>query len=643
MRKAIRWAMPLLVLAGLFAAFAAPAPAQDQDQNQNQDQNQTAEDPPSRVGRLNYMEGSVSYQVQGDTDWVAADPNRPLTTGDNLWADKDSRGEVHIDSNAIRLSSETGLSFLNLDDRTVQLQLPQGKIEVHLRQLSPGDAFEIDTPNLAFTLARTGEYVISTDPGGSSTTIVVREGQGEVTGGGDSWDIDAGQQYSFNGTDQLTESEQSAPDFDDFEAWCQSRDQAENNSVSAQYVSRDVDGYYDLDAYGNWSQDADYGPVWYPSGVAVDWVPYHVGHWVYIAPWGWTWVDSEPWGFAPFHYGRWVLVGARWGWVPGPRVVRPVYAPALVGFVGGAGFGLSVSFGGGFTGVAWFPLGPRDVFVPAYRCSPRYVQYVNVTNTRVVSAIQVTNVYNTVIVNREVTRVNYTYGGNVRAVTAVSRDTFVNARPVAGASVRINDDQFRNVRVVSVAIAPTRASYIGANAKVATARPAVPFAQRPVVANLPPRVPIQARPAPPMNNRGPQNNAPSNGFRSFGPSGNSGRVEPPPTNNAMPATNNGPRTLDEQGTPHNNAQPNSQPNNNGLRSFGPPNGANAGEKQPARGNSPQTQQNNQERYRFSPPVKAKDENYDVHPPLNQKQSQPREQRQPQPKESKPPKENNKSH
>jgi len=637
MRKAIRWAMPLLVLAGLFTAFAVPAPAQDQDQSQDQTQ-----DPPSRVGRLNYMEGSVSYQVQGDTDWVAADPNRPLTTGDNLWADKDSRGEVHIDSNAIRLSAETGLSFLNLDDRTVQLQLPQGKIEVHLRQLSPGDAFEIDTPNLAFTLARTGEYVISTDPNGSSTTILVREGEGQVTGGGDSWDLAAGQQYAFNGTDQLTESEQPVPDFDDFETWCQSRDQAENNSVSAQYVSRDVDGYYDLDEYGNWSQDADYGPVWYPSGVAVDWVPYHVGHWVYIAPWGWTWVDAEPWGFAPFHYGRWVMIGPRWAWVPGPRVVRPVYAPALVGFVGGAGFGLSVSFGGGFTGVAWFPLGPRDVFVPAYRCSPRYVQYVNVTNTRVVNVTQVTNVYNTVVINRDVTHVNYTYAGNARAVTAVSRDTFVNARPVAAAAVHINDDQFRNVRVVSTAaIAPTRSSYIGADVKVASARPAVPFSQRPVVANLPPRVPIQARPAPPMN-RGSQNNAPSNGFRSFGPSADNGRSQ-----TQTPAS--GPRTLDEQGTPRSNTQPNkpnNQPgNDNGFRSFGPQTGPNRGESnQPARGNAPQTQQN-QDRYRFSPPVKAKDENYDVHPPLNQKQSQsqPREQRQPQPKESKPPKESNKSH
>ena len=684
MRKSAHSAAALTLLAALFAIFAVATSAQSDS---------TQEDPPSRVGRLNYTNGSVSYQVQGDTDWVAADPNRPLTTGDNLWVDKDSRGELHIDSNAIRMSSETGLSFLNLDDRTVQLELPQGTIEVHLRQLSPGDAWEIDTPNLALTLAKAGEYLITTDPNGTSTSIIVREGEGEVTGGGNSWELIPGQEYNFNGADQLAYDPQPAPDFTDFEVWSQTRDERENDSVSAQYVSRDVDGYYDLDQYGDWSEDPDNGEVWYPRGVAIDWVPYHVGHWVYIAPWGWTWVDEEPWGFAPFHYGRWVLVGARWGWVPGPRVVRPVYAPALVGFVGGAGFGLSVSIGAGFTGVAWFPLGPRDVFVPAYHCSPHYVQYVNVTNTRVVNVTQVTNVYNTVIVNRDVTHVSYTYAGNARAVTAVSRDTFVNARPVARESVHINDTQIRNVRVVSAtAIAPTRASYVSANAKVATGRPAVPFSQRPVVANLPPRAPIQVHRAPqttvPSNNGATNGGSPNNnGFRNFGNQGNSqgsnGRVQPPAANNAVPVTNNPSpgAKVGTQGNASNNSQPansnsNNRPaNNNGFQPFAPPNrgnspngsaaagannmsgneGGHGNTTQPTENNrtQPQVQQNNQnnsDRYRYSPPVKANDNNYDVHPPLNQNrpqaqpQSQPREQTQPreQSQPSRPARENNNS-
>ena len=673
MRSIARSTLPLLLLAGIFVLLPTAIAAQDDNQNQA--------DPPSRVGRLNYTEGSVSYQVQGDTDWVQADPNRPLTTGDNLWVDKDSRGEVHIDSTAVRLSSETGLSILNLDDRTVQLELPQGTIEVHLRQLAPGDAFEIDTPNLSFTPTRAGEYVISTDPNGTYTSVVVREGDGEVIGGGDSWALRDGQRYTFTGSDLLAYHAEAAPDFDDFEAWSQTRDEAENNSVSAKYVSRDVDGYYDLDQYGDWSEDADYGSVWYPRAVAVDWVPYHMGHWVYIAPWGWTWVDEEPWGFAPFHYGRWVLVGARWGWVPGPRVVRPVYAPALVGFVGGAHIGVSIAIGGGFTGVAWFPLGPRDVFVPAYHCSPHYVTVVNVTNTRVVDVTRVTTVYNTVVVRRDVTHVDYTYGRNVRAVTAVSRDTFVGARPVAREAVRINDTDMHNVRVVSnTVIAPTRTSYIAADARVATARPAFDYARRPVVTNLPPRVPVQTRrPDQRGDQRGDQNGG---GFRSFG--GNNGNrnaqptndnarfgthtpprsgeaMQPPPQSSApaINSTHTQPRSGETMQQPPANSQSNggnNNGNNGGFHRFTPPNGGgangnapnNSAPQQPSRGvgsspnnggtqggnNQPLTQEGN-DRFRYSPPVRARDENYDVHPPLNQNQNRSQNENRPQGQSAQP--------
>jgi hypothetical protein len=405
-------------------------------------------DPPTRVARLNYVQGSISYQLAGEDDWVVADPNRPLTIGDNLWVDQNSRGEIHIGSTAIRLAPQTGISFLNLDDRTIQIQLAQGEIEIHLRRLEPGNAVEIDTPNLAFTPSTAGEYVIFADPSGSSTAVTIREGDGEVNSGGDSFDLPAGRQYTFNGTDQVTYDAQAAPDFDDLENFSEQRDDRENRAQSAQYVSRDIDGYYDLDDYGDWQNDPDYGAVWYPRSMFVGWAPYQDGHWVWINPWGWTWVDAQPWGFAPFHYGRWVFARNSWGWVPGPVVVRPVYAPALVAFVGGGGFGVSIGFGAGFAGVAWFPLGPRDVFVPSYRASPRYWQNINVTNSRALNATQVTNIYNTVRVN-DVTNVHYTYEHNSAAVTAVSRETFVNARPVDRANVKINDAQLASARVGS--------------------------------------------------------------------------------------------------------------------------------------------------------------------------------------------------
>ena len=486
MRKTIFLVPVLILLAGFLFALSSPALADD--------------DPPGRVARLNYIQGSISFQPGGETDWVQANPNRPLTTGDNFWADRNSRGELHIGSTSIRIGSETGITFLNLDDRTVQIQLAQGSMNVSVRRLDGGDDFEIDTPNLAFTLQRPGEYRVDVDPNGNATAITVRAGEGEATGGGSDYHMDSGDRATFSGTDTLTYDGGQAGGLDEFDSWCRSRDNREEHSQSSRYVSRDVIGYDDLDDNGEWRSVPDYGYVWFPTRVAAGWAPYRYGHWVWVAPWGWTWVEDEPWGFAPFHYGRWAEVGGGWCWVPGPLVVRPVYAPALVVFVGGPRFGMSVSFGGGGGGVAWFPLGPREVYVPPYRTSERYVQKVNVTNTTV-NVVNVTNVYN----NVNVTKVTYMHQNNVGAVTAVSHDTFVNARPVAAATVRVNAQQIQTAEVQhNFTVAPVQRSVVGAGA-VATAKPPAAVMQRQVVAKM--------TPAPP---RASFNNTPQQG-RAFRP------------------------------------------------------------------------------------------------------------------------------
>jgi hypothetical protein len=476
MRKPTSYFLFLTLAVSSLFAFSTAAMADD--------------DPPGRVARLNYIQGSVSFQPGGETDWVQANPNRPLTTGDNLWTDRNSRGELHIGSTAIRLSGETGISFLNLDDRTVQIQLAQGSLSVRVRRLEGGDAFEIDTPNLAFTVQRPGEYRFDVDPNGQTTNITVREGEGEANGGGSNFHLDSGESARVSGTDSLTFDVGHAGRLDGFDNWCGSRDDREERAQSARYVSRDVIGYEDLDDYGEWRSVPEYGSVWFPAHVAGGWAPYRYGHWVWIEPWGWTWVEDEPWGFAPFHYGRWAVVGGGWCWVPGPVVVRPVYAPALVAFVGGPRFNLSISMGGG-GGVAWFPLGPREVYVPAYRASPRYVQNVNITNTTV-NVVNVTNVYNNTTMNK----VTYMHQNNVGAVTAVSHDTFVNARPVAAAAVRVNPQQLQAAVVQrGVAVAPVRQSVVGAGAPAAVKPPAEVMTRQVVVKEAPaaPLVPFQRR------------------------------------------------------------------------------------------------------------------------------------------------------
>ena len=426
-----------------------------------QDADQQDADPPSRVARLNFIQGSISFQPAGTSDWVDANPNRPLTTGDQLWADQDSRGELHLGGSVLRIGGQTAVSFLNLTDQAVQIQVAQGSADLRVLHLEDNENYEIDTPNAAFSILRPGEYRIDVNADGTSSVVSVVNGDGEVTAGGQAYNVARGQQYSFSGTDEVSYDAEALPEPDDFQQWNIQRDQREDKMASAQYVSRDVIGYEDLDDNGSWRDDPTYGHVWFPNGVAAGWAPYHDGHWAFVAPWGWTWVEDEPWGFAPFHYGRWAIVGGGWGWVPGPVpvvgavYVRPVYAPALVAFVGGGGFAASIELGGAAgVGVAWFPLGPRDVWVPSYHVSEAYMTRVNVTNTRIVNRTEIVNVYNTTVINRNTNvAVNrtYQYQSSPGAVTAVSKTAFQNGEPVRKASVQVNAQEIQRAKVVQTA------------------------------------------------------------------------------------------------------------------------------------------------------------------------------------------------
>ena len=425
----------------------APDPQADNDQ-----------DPSSRVARLNYIDGSVTFQPGGENDWLDAVLNRPLVTGDNLWADQNSRAELHIGSTALRLGSMTGITLLEVSDHATQIRLVQGSLIVKVRHVDEQDAYEIDTPNIAFVVMEPGDYRINVDAEGARTDLIVWRGRGEVTGGGSSYTVVADQHATFIGADQLNYDIAQIPADDGFDAWAQSRDQAEDESDSANYVSRETTGYEDLDEYGSWTYVAGYGPCWRPSALVAGWAPYRFGHWSWVGPWGWTWVEDEPWGFAPFHYGRWAFVGANWVWVPGPAAVRPVYAPALVSWVGGTA-GARFSFG---AGVGWFPLAPGEVFIPYYGVSRSYVNRVNLTSTHV-EMTRISSVYNTVVMNRSFSGISYANRALPGAVTVVSRDTFVNAQPVARNVVSLPAKELAAAPVsASVAVKPVRASAIGA-------------------------------------------------------------------------------------------------------------------------------------------------------------------------------------
>ncbi|MGZ5786484.1 MAG: DUF6600 domain-containing protein [Ramlibacter sp.] len=371
-------------------------------------------DPPARVANLSRIEGSVVFAPAGETDWADAELNRPITRGDRVWTDPGARAELHLGSSALHLDSQSFVDVTNVDSLAFQASLNEGTANARVRDLQPGENFELDTPQLAFRASQPGDFRIDVDAKSGTTRVIVHSGSAQVFGaGGESLQMQAGEQLAFTGRDLEQVTLQVLPQDNGFDRWVADLNRREDQSVTARYVPRDVVGYQQLDAYGTWAQDANYGAVWYPTIAVADWAPYRYGHWDFIVPWGWTWVEDEPWGFAPFHYGRWAMIGSRWGWVPGRLGPRPIYSPALVAFVGGgSGVNFSLSIGGG-SGIAWFPLAPGEAWHPYYRASDRYVRGIN-------RNIVVSNTTNNF----------YTYQHRSDAVTAVKVDDFSRGRPV---------------------------------------------------------------------------------------------------------------------------------------------------------------------------------------------------------------------
>ncbi len=382
-------------------------------------------DPPGRVARLSEITGQVWLYNPDSNEWVAASRNRPLTSGDRVATEPGARAELQIGSSTLRIDASSELEVLQLDDDHVDLQLHDGSAIAHVRDVAGVGQLTLSTSEGRFIALSTGTYRFDRNNGRSDVTVYA--GQARYDGQNSALPVSAGQRAEFwIDSGGVAQYSLLAPVNDPFAAWSGDRDRRVVGSVGQRYVSPEMTGAAELDTYGRWEPNADYGSVWIPTAVAADWAPYSHGHWAWVRPWGWTWVDDAPWGFAPFHYGRWVYLRNNWCWTPGARVARPVYAPALVAWVGSPRANVSITIGGG-PAVGWLPLAPREVYVPGYRASSRYVQNVNITNVTNVTVIN--NVYNNPQGPRE-----FENRRAPRGVTVVPANVMAERRPVAPAA-----------------------------------------------------------------------------------------------------------------------------------------------------------------------------------------------------------------
>jgi hypothetical protein len=450
----------------------APAPAAPDQQMVQDDDSQ---DPSSRVARMQFMDGQVSIQPGGVNDWVAGTLNRPMTTGDNVWTDKDSKAELNVGTGVFRMGAETSVTLANVADQTTQLQVHQGTLNLRVRHLYDGETYEVDTPNMAFTIQKPGDYRFDVDPNADTSYVTVWKGEGNATGDGPSVEVRQGERTKFSNGTSMAYSTDRAPGYDQFDQWAMARDERMDNSQSAKYVSPDVIGSSDLDDYGKWQKNDEYGNVWIPNDQNQDWQPYTNGNWTYEQPYGWTWVGYEPWGFAPYHYGRWVYGGWGWGWAPGPYAYwgRPYYAPALVSWYGGGwggGFGIGVGFSGGW---GWCPLGWGEAYHPWYHAGRNYFRNVNIRNTRITNITNITNNY----YNGKGTG-NGGYGGYrsrnfQHGLVYAKGDAVTRGLPVRNNRISLNSTQRAqlaqhpiNARNMGSQLRPTREARLGGAAAV---------------------------------------------------------------------------------------------------------------------------------------------------------------------------------
>src|SRR5436190_16651384 len=408
--------------------------------------------PPGTVGRLAFTEGSVSFHDQDDAAWTRAVVNTPLTSGDGIWTEPGARSELSVGGTRVRLDSGTQLDMLALDDSQTRLQLGQGRLDVRAYTLDSRTPYQIVTPRGTITLRQQGDYYVEAGSTEDATRLGVRSGSAEMLSlNGETMTIRAGEVGEIYGdvrSPQLRTLNTAPPALP---AYWAVRDRQVTYDPPTQYLSAGITGYEDMNAYGSWSKDSQYGDVWTPRSVPANWQPYRTGHWSNVKPWGWTWIDDQPWGYAPYHYGRWANHNNRWVWVPPQRDAQPVYAPALVAFIGG--IELAVTLGNSSSApVGWFPLGPRETYVPSYTTDRDYYNRIN--RSAQIQQGELDDRWQRTQQGQSAPAASGNVLLNQRFATIVPSEVFVSSQPVARAALTVAPEKIAAAPVALVAAPP---------------------------------------------------------------------------------------------------------------------------------------------------------------------------------------------
>lgn len=278
-----------------------------------------------RVGRVAAITGAAQLWDAEERQWMPLLVNRMVTAGDRIRSEPHARVDVQIGTLGLWIGPQSDVEFARLDAQGAQVRLNQGHLVARVQTAEWARDLQLATGELVAHPLAPGLYRLDRDmvSGGRSAAAALR-GLLSLQAVDARLQVAAGQRIEVMGAEAGGGLRSTVMLHDAYAGWVSARDQAAEAPTSAAAAPwREVTGLDTLERYGRWESHPEVGWIWYPVTVRPGWEPFRDGRWVWVRPWGWTWVDDAPWGFAPAHYGRWIQWNSRWVWSPGHGHSRP--------------------------------------------------------------------------------------------------------------------------------------------------------------------------------------------------------------------------------------------------------------------------------------------------------------------------------
>lgn len=294
-----------------------------------------------QTGRVSHVHGDLLLRGRTDSDVSYVRQNSVVRDGDVLWTDKSGEAEVELTGGSwIRLAENTKLEIVSFGGDP-ELRIWNGSVYVdqsdrsrrNIRVATPCGDLGVERASLVrIDLADNDRVRVSSYRGHCRA----HPPHGSAIG------LPGGRRLYLEPQSAATPEAFDAAQRDPFDDYQLSRSKYYQDRPLPSEVGGYVTGVHDLSDSGEWIT-VERAHYWRPR-VAPEWRPYSSGYWTFIPGIGYTWVSSEPWGYATCHYGRWRHTHDHgWLWLP-----TTTWAPAYVHWASYPGYR------------AWAPLDPWD-------------------------------------------------------------------------------------------------------------------------------------------------------------------------------------------------------------------------------------------------------------------------------------------